>query len=191
MPALTLQFEGAARTVTGSRHHLRWGERAWLFDCGLYQGRPVRVGVAVHDASAWILERNERQSGVRDGLGEGRGRQGHLRQLRASARLDHEQRQRDEHQHRRHESGACRHRRGGRALTREPRVEPAPEVGRWLDGLDVLQRSDPAAQRRVVAAAGSALHQVPLETPQLSRGGHKAVAELGIPVEEFLTDHNG
>jgi hypothetical protein len=26
------------RTVTGSRHLLRFGERTWLFDCGLYQG---------------------------------------------------------------------------------------------------------------------------------------------------------
>ena len=38
MPALTLSFEGAARTVTGSRHHLTWGEKSWLFDCGIYQG---------------------------------------------------------------------------------------------------------------------------------------------------------
>ncbi len=38
MPILALSFEGAARTVTGSRHHLTWGERSWLFDCGLYQG---------------------------------------------------------------------------------------------------------------------------------------------------------
>jgi len=35
---LSISFEGAARTVTGSRHHLRFGERQWLFDCGLYQG---------------------------------------------------------------------------------------------------------------------------------------------------------
>jgi metallo-beta-lactamase family protein len=35
---LTLRFEGAARTVTGSRHRLRLGERSWLFDCGLHQG---------------------------------------------------------------------------------------------------------------------------------------------------------
>ena len=35
---LSISFEGAARTVTGSRHHLRFGERSWLFDCGLYQG---------------------------------------------------------------------------------------------------------------------------------------------------------
>jgi hypothetical protein len=32
---------------------------------------------------------------------------------------------------------------------------------------------------------------VTLETPQLPRGGYKAVAELGIPIEEFLADHNG
>jgi metallo-beta-lactamase family protein len=36
--ALTISFEGAARTVTGSRHRIRWGERSWLLDCGLYQG---------------------------------------------------------------------------------------------------------------------------------------------------------
>jgi metallo-beta-lactamase family protein len=35
---LSISFEGAARTVTGSRHRLRLGERSWLFDCGLYQG---------------------------------------------------------------------------------------------------------------------------------------------------------
>jgi metallo-beta-lactamase family protein len=35
---LTLAFHGAARTVTGSRHLMRFGERRWLFDCGLYQG---------------------------------------------------------------------------------------------------------------------------------------------------------
>jgi metallo-beta-lactamase family protein len=36
---LEISFQGAARTVTGSRHHLRFGERSFLFDCGLYQGR--------------------------------------------------------------------------------------------------------------------------------------------------------
>jgi len=35
---LSISFEGAARTVTGSRHRIRWGNRSWLFDCGLYQG---------------------------------------------------------------------------------------------------------------------------------------------------------
>jgi metallo-beta-lactamase family protein len=35
---LGIGFQGAARTVTGSRHRLRFGPRAWLFDCGLYQG---------------------------------------------------------------------------------------------------------------------------------------------------------
>ena len=35
---LSISFEGAARTVTGSRHRLRFGTRSWLFDCGLYQG---------------------------------------------------------------------------------------------------------------------------------------------------------
>ena len=36
--SLRISFEGAARTVTGSRHHIHWGDRSWLFDCGLYQG---------------------------------------------------------------------------------------------------------------------------------------------------------
>ena len=36
--ALSIAFEGAARTVTGSRHRLRFGARQWLFDCGLFQG---------------------------------------------------------------------------------------------------------------------------------------------------------
>jgi metallo-beta-lactamase family protein len=35
---LSISFEGAARTVTGSRHRIRFGDRQWLFDCGLYQG---------------------------------------------------------------------------------------------------------------------------------------------------------
>lgn len=35
---LAISFEGAARTVTGSRHRLIFGARQWLFDCGLYQG---------------------------------------------------------------------------------------------------------------------------------------------------------
>ena len=35
---LSISFEGAARTVTGSCHRLRFGARSWLFDCGLYQG---------------------------------------------------------------------------------------------------------------------------------------------------------
>lgn len=38
MTELSISFEGAARTVTGSRHRLSFGERSWLFDCGLYQG---------------------------------------------------------------------------------------------------------------------------------------------------------
>jgi metallo-beta-lactamase family protein len=36
---LSIAFQGAARTVTGSRHKIRFGERSWLFDCGIYQGR--------------------------------------------------------------------------------------------------------------------------------------------------------
>jgi metallo-beta-lactamase family protein len=36
---LSIAFQGAARTVTGSRHRIRFGDRSWLFDCGLYQGR--------------------------------------------------------------------------------------------------------------------------------------------------------
>ncbi len=35
---LAIAFHGAARTVTGSRHLLRFGRHRWLFDCGLYQG---------------------------------------------------------------------------------------------------------------------------------------------------------
>jgi metallo-beta-lactamase family protein len=35
---LHIRFEGAARTVTGSRHRIGWDGRDWLFDCGLYQG---------------------------------------------------------------------------------------------------------------------------------------------------------
>lgn len=35
---LSISFQGAARTVTGSRHRIRFGDRTWLFDCGLYQG---------------------------------------------------------------------------------------------------------------------------------------------------------
>jgi len=39
MPApLRIAFLGAARTVTGSRHWISWGESNWLYDCGLYQG---------------------------------------------------------------------------------------------------------------------------------------------------------
>ncbi len=36
--SLGIAFHGAARTVTGSRHLLRFGRRSFLFDCGLYQG---------------------------------------------------------------------------------------------------------------------------------------------------------
>jgi metallo-beta-lactamase family protein len=35
---LRIAFHGAARTVTGSRHLLGFGDRRWLVDCGLYQG---------------------------------------------------------------------------------------------------------------------------------------------------------
>ncbi|HTR97890.1 MAG TPA: MBL fold metallo-hydrolase [Candidatus Acidoferrales bacterium] len=35
---LGLSFLGAARTVTGSRHLIRFGGRSVLFDCGLFQG---------------------------------------------------------------------------------------------------------------------------------------------------------
>jgi metallo-beta-lactamase family protein len=35
---LSIAFQGAARTVTGSRHRLRFAGHTWLFDCGLYQG---------------------------------------------------------------------------------------------------------------------------------------------------------
>lgn len=36
---LSIAFQGAARTVTGSRHLMKFGKFSWLFDCGLYQGR--------------------------------------------------------------------------------------------------------------------------------------------------------
>jgi len=36
--ALRIAFQGAARTVTGSRHLLQFGGWRALFDCGLYQG---------------------------------------------------------------------------------------------------------------------------------------------------------
>ena len=39
MTALTLQFLGAAGTVTGSRHLLALGDKELLVDCGLFQGR--------------------------------------------------------------------------------------------------------------------------------------------------------
>lgn len=39
LPPLSLAFHGAARTVTGSRHLMRLGDRRWLVDCGIYQGR--------------------------------------------------------------------------------------------------------------------------------------------------------
>jgi len=39
MPApLRLAFLGAARTVTGSRHRISFGDASWLYDCGIYQG---------------------------------------------------------------------------------------------------------------------------------------------------------
>lgn len=36
---IKLTFWGAAGTVTGSMHHLEAGDRRYLLDCGLYQGR--------------------------------------------------------------------------------------------------------------------------------------------------------
>ena len=38
MAALSISFQGAARTVTGSRHPLRFGDRSCRFDSGLYPG---------------------------------------------------------------------------------------------------------------------------------------------------------
>ena len=35
---LSISFQGAARTVTGSRHLIQFGKLQWLLDCGLYQG---------------------------------------------------------------------------------------------------------------------------------------------------------
>ncbi|MGO4214344.1 MBL fold metallo-hydrolase, partial [Terriglobus sp. YAF25] len=37
--AIRVQFWGAARTVTGSSHHLECAGRNILLDCGLFQGR--------------------------------------------------------------------------------------------------------------------------------------------------------
>jgi metallo-beta-lactamase family protein len=36
---MKITFWGAARTVTGSMHHVQTGGRRYLLDCGLYQGR--------------------------------------------------------------------------------------------------------------------------------------------------------
>src|ERR1700687_3156640 len=36
---MKLTFWGAARTVTGSMHHVETGGKRYLLDCGLYQGR--------------------------------------------------------------------------------------------------------------------------------------------------------
>ncbi len=38
-PSLRVTFHGAARTVTGSMHHVRAGRLRLLLDCGLFQGR--------------------------------------------------------------------------------------------------------------------------------------------------------
>jgi metallo-beta-lactamase family protein len=44
MPLATLQFLGAAGTVTGSKHLIRVRESAILLDCGLFQGlKPLRL----------------------------------------------------------------------------------------------------------------------------------------------------
>src|SRR5579862_5740739 len=36
---MKLTFWGAAKTVTGSTHHVETGGKRYLLDCGLYQGR--------------------------------------------------------------------------------------------------------------------------------------------------------
>jgi metallo-beta-lactamase family protein len=38
MTQLSISFEGAARTVTGSRHRITFDRHNWLLDCGLFQG---------------------------------------------------------------------------------------------------------------------------------------------------------
>ena len=44
---------------------------------------------------------------------------------------------------------------------------------------------------RVVATAGGAGGHVSRETPQLAGGRNQAIAELGVPVQEFGTQHDG
>ncbi len=50
---ITLDFLGAAGTVTGSKHLLTVGQRKVLLDCGLFQGlkAPVKAKVEVVTAS--------------------------------------------------------------------------------------------------------------------------------------------
>jgi metallo-beta-lactamase family protein len=58
----TLQFLGAARTVTGSKHLVRSGEKKYLIDCGLFQG-PKEISelnwkslpVSAHEIDAVLL----------------------------------------------------------------------------------------------------------------------------------------
>ncbi len=40
---MQITFWGAARTVTGSMHHVETGGRRYLLDCGLYQGRRLEA----------------------------------------------------------------------------------------------------------------------------------------------------
>lgn len=61
-PALTLQFQGAAREVTGSCHLVRAGATTVALDCGLFQGRRAesrakneRLPCAVEALSAVVL----------------------------------------------------------------------------------------------------------------------------------------
>ena len=59
---ITVQFVGAAQTVTGSRHLLRTPHGSILLDCGLYQGRRaearqrnLELGFAATDVDAMVL----------------------------------------------------------------------------------------------------------------------------------------
>lgn len=50
----TLQFLGAAGTVTGSKHPLTTARARVLLDCGLFQGQKVRaMATLVRDRLGW------------------------------------------------------------------------------------------------------------------------------------------
>lgn len=49
MPAFTMTFWGACRTVTGSMHHVAIEGRQYLLDCGLYQGQRQQAAARNRD----------------------------------------------------------------------------------------------------------------------------------------------